>query len=61
METVTTAAWSVTQSPAKKASHIPTTLEAKGGRGGYNVEGLCRELPTRVESLYDAEGGKLQK
>ena len=27
----------------------------------YNVEGLCRELPTRVESLYDAEGGKLQK
>ena len=27
----------------------------------YNVEGLCRELPTRVEILYDAEGGKLQK
>ena len=27
----------------------------------YNVDGLCRELPERVEKLYDAEGGKLAK
>ena len=27
----------------------------------YNVEGLCRELPDRVEALYSAEGGKLRK
>ena len=27
----------------------------------YNVEGLCRLLPIRVESLHHAEGGKLSK
>ena len=27
----------------------------------YNVDGLCRELPSRVDALYDAEGGKLAK
>ena len=27
----------------------------------YNVENLCRELPTRVEKLRLAEGGRLSK
>ena len=27
----------------------------------YDVEGLCRELPDRVDALYHAEGGKLAK
>ena len=27
----------------------------------HSVAGLCGELPIRVESLYHAEGGKLQK
>ena len=27
----------------------------------YNVDNLCRELPTRVEQLRLAEGGRLPK
>ena len=27
----------------------------------YNVESLCRELPTRVEKLRLEKGGRLQK
>ncbi len=27
----------------------------------YDVEGLCRELPARVEKLRVAEGGRLAK
>ena len=27
----------------------------------YDVENLCRELPTRVRALRDAEGGRLPK
>ena len=46
------------------------TVEAFGARlrevvrkvnDEYNVAGLCKELSIRVESLYHAEGGKLQK
>ena len=27
----------------------------------YNVDGLCHELPVRVQALFDAEGGKVAK
>ena len=27
----------------------------------YDVEGLCKALPARVQSLHDAGGGKLGK
>ena len=27
----------------------------------YDVDGLCRELPARLEALYSAQGGKLRK
>ena len=46
------------------------TVEAFGARlrevvrkvnDEYSVDGLCRELPAKVEALYHAEGGNLQK
>ena len=27
----------------------------------YNVEGLCQQLPERIQKLYEAEGGRLSK
>ena len=27
----------------------------------YNVQGLCKQLPQRVQDLHDAEGGRLGK
>ena len=28
---------------------------------GYDVEGLCRELPGRLQDLYEKKGRKLKK
>ena len=46
------------------------TIEAFGARlrevvqkvnSEYNVQGLCKQLPQRVQDLHDAEGGRLGK